>query len=355
MLGVDWRAARVSWTVFLFALALLVLYRAREVILIFVLAFLLAYMLMPMLNLVRRLTPPHVSRTAALGFVYAIVLAIVGLLVSWIGGQLIQETTTFAQRLPGYIQKHNLTSITLPYWLEPERARIVELIQSQLDTAAEKLLPLLQKALGGVLGIASSLLFVVLVPILAFLFLKDAEEIRGTLLTWVPAERRVMVDSVVQDIHVMLVQYIRAIVILSIATAITYMVFFSAIGLPYAVLVSVLAAPLEFIPVFGPLTAAIIIIVVALVTGYPHVLWILVFFLAYRMFQDYVLQPYLMSSGVELHPLLVLFGALAGESVGGLWGMFLSVPVLAILRIVIVRVMRTQRSKLSPVREAPTR
>ena len=355
MLGIDWRAARVTWTVFLFAFVLFVLYRAGEVILIFILAFLLAYMLMPMLNFVRRLTLPHVSRTAALGFVYAIVLAIAALLVSWIGGQLVQETTTLAQRLPGYIQKHSLSTITLPYWLEPARMRVVELLQTQLDSTAEKLLPLLQSALGGVLGVAGSLLFVVLVPILAFLFLKDAEEIRASLLSWIPADRRTVVDSVVQDIHVMLVQYIRAIVILSMATAIIYMLFFSAIGLPYAVLVSVLAAPLEFIPVFGPLTAAIIIIVVALVTGYPHVLWIIVFFLAYRMFQDYVLQPYLMSSGVELHPLLVLFGALAGEAVGGLWGMFLSVPVLAILRIVIVRVMRAQRSKLERVTDAPAR
>lgn len=355
MLGIDWRAARVTWTVFLFALALLVLYLAREAILIFVAAFLLAYMLMPMLNFVCRLTPPHVSRTAALGFVYVIVLAIAVLLVSWIGGQLVQETTTLAQRLPGYIQKHNFSNISLPSWLEPARLRLDELLQSQLDTAAERLLPLLQKALGGVLGIAGSLLFVVLVPILAFLFLKDAEEIRASLLSWVPAERRAMVDSVIQDIHVMLIQYIRAIVILSMATAVIYMIFFSAVGLPYAVLLSVLAAPLEFIPVFGPLTAAIIIIVIALVTGFPHILGILMFFLAYRMFQDYVLQPYLMSSGVELHPLLVLFGALAGESVGGLWGMFLSVPVLAILRIVMVRVMRAQRSKLRTVTDAPTR
>src|SRR4051794_29481151 len=121
MLGIDWRAARVTWTVFLFAFVLFVLYRAGEVILIFILAFLLAYMLMPMLNFVRRLTPPHVSRTAALAVVYVVVLAIAALLVSWIGGQLVQETTTLAQRLPGYIQKHNLSTIALPYWLEPER------------------------------------------------------------------------------------------------------------------------------------------------------------------------------------------------------------------------------------------
>jgi predicted PurR-regulated permease PerM len=355
MLGIDWRAARVTWTVFLFTLVLLVLYVAREAILIFVAAFFLAYMLTPLLNFVSRRTPPHVSRIAALAFVYIVVVAIVVLLVSWIGGQLIQEATTLAQRLPDYIRKHNVADIPLPSWLEPARQRLLEALHSQLDSATEKILPLLQKAVGGVLGIAGSLLFVVLVPILTFLFLKDAEEIRTSLISWVPADRRTMVDSVVQDIHVMLVQYIRAIVILSAATAVFYMIFFTAIGLPYSVLVSVLAAPLEFIPVFGPLTAALIIIGIALVTGYPHILWIVAFFIAYRMFQDYVLQPYLMSSGVELHPLLVLFGALAGESVGGLWGMFLSVPVLAILRIVIVRVMRAQRSKLEQAATPPSR
>jgi predicted PurR-regulated permease PerM len=355
MLGIDWRAARVTWTVFLFTLALFLLYLAREAILIFVAAFLLAYMLMPMLNFVCRLTPPHVSRTAALGVVYLIVLVIAGLLFTWIGGQLVQEATTLAQRLPDYIQKHSLKDIPLPSWLEPARLRLMEALHSQLDSVTEKALPLLQKALGGVLGVAGSLLFVVLVPILAFLFLKDAEEIRAQMLTWIPANRRAMVDSVVQDIHVMLVQYIRAIVILSAATAMIYMIFFTAIGLPYSVLLSVLAAPLEFIPVFGPLTAAVIIVTIAIITGYPHIWWIIVFFLAYRMFQDYVLQPHLMSSGVALHPLLVLFGALAGESVGGLWGMFLSVPVLAILRIIIVRTVRAHRSRLESVTNAPAR
>ena len=60
------------------------------------------------------------------------------------------------------------------------------------------------------------------------------------------------------------------------------------------------------------------------------------FFIGYRLFQDYVLQPYLLGSGVALHPLLILFGALAGEQVGGVFGMFLSVPVLATLRIVLL-------------------
>jgi predicted PurR-regulated permease PerM len=79
---------------------------------------------------------------------------------------------------------------------------------------------------------------------------------------------------------------------------------------------------------------------VAGLSGYAHVSWILIFLIVYRLFQDYVLSPYLMSSGVELHPLLVLFGVLAGEQVAGIPGMFFSVPVIAALRILFIRTRR---------------
>jgi predicted PurR-regulated permease PerM len=230
--------------------------------------------------------------------------------------------------------------------LEPVRMSILEALRVQLDAVAGKIVPLLQQALGGILGLAGSLLFVIIVPILTFLFLKDSDKLRESLLSWVSRERQPVVDDVMQDIHIMLAQYMRALVTLSVATSIAYLIFFSAIGLPYALLVSVLAAPLEFIPVFGPLIGTLLILAIAIFTGFPHVWWIVIFFAAYRLFQDYVLQPHLMSSGIELHPLLVLFGALAGESLGGLWGMFLSVPVLAILRIVVVRLHRRRVAQI---------
>ena len=124
------------------------------------------------------------------------------------------------------------------------------------------------------------------------------------------------------------------------ATFLSYSVFLGVTGVPYAVLLAGIAGILELIPVVGPLTAGIVTLVVAGLSGYPHVLWILVFLIVYRLFQDYVLSPHLLSSGVEVHPLLVLFGVLAGEQVAGIPGMFFSVPVIAALRIVIVRMRR---------------
>ena len=70
----------------------------------------------------------------------------------------------------------------------------------------------------------------------------------------------------------------------------------------------------------------------------------LIFLVAYRMFQDYLLSPHLMGQGVQLHPLLVLLGVFGGAEVAGVAGSFLSVPVLAMARILYVR---TRRSRLS--------
>jgi len=94
----------------------------------------------------------------------------------------------------------------------------------------------------------------------------------------------------------------------------------------------------------GPLTASVIIVVVALVSG-GQPLVVLIFLLAYRMFQDYVLSPHVMGTGVELHPLLVLFGVFAGAEVAGIPGAFLSVPVLALVRILYFRMRKARAAR----------
>jgi predicted PurR-regulated permease PerM len=106
-------------------------------------------------------------------------------------------------------------------------------------------------------------------------------------------------------------------------------------------LLAAIAGFLEFIPMLGPLTASVVILLVAFVAG-SHVLALLIFLPVYRVFQDYILSPHLMEQGVELHPLLVLFGVFAGAEIAGIPGTFLSVPVIALVRILYLRI-RTAR------------
>ena len=144
------------------------------------------------------------------------------------------------------------------------------------------------------------------------------------------------------DLHLLLARYMRALLLLAIATFVLYLAFLSAVGVPYGLLLAGVSAVLEIIPVVGPLAgASVILVVAALNADYRTLgLWVFLFLCFYRIFQDYVLSPFLMSSGVEVHPVLVLLGVLAGEQLGGVPGMFFSVPVIAALRVILARVRK---------------
>jgi predicted PurR-regulated permease PerM len=90
---------------------------------------------------------------------------------------------------------------------------------------------------------------------------------------------------------------------------------------------------LEFIPVVGPLTAAALIIVVSILTG-SHWLAVIIFLGVWRLIQDYVVSPRVLGKSTELHPLAAIFGVLAGGEIAGILGIYLSIPVMASLRIV---------------------
>lgn len=352
MLGIDIKAARAVWTVFLFALVVATAYAIRETLVVFIVALFFAYMLAPVVEFVCARIPVRFSRIAALAIVY---LALFGLIIAAgiaIGGRVTEEVTSLGNRLPSFFQNPDwIQKIPLPGWLTPMRERIISSIQNEFRSGGKDWMPYVTQAGTKLVSGLSLVFFVVLVPILAFFFLKDGESLRESFIGGLTSGRqRALADEILGDVHILLGQYIRALVILAFATFVSYTIFLSITGAPYSILLGGTAALLEFIPVVGPLAAGITVMLVSGFSGYTHVLWFFIFWMSYRLFQDYVLSPYLMSAGVELHPLLVLFGVLAGERVAGVPGMFLSVPVIATLRVIYVRALRARRQReLTPV------
>ncbi len=207
-------------------------------------------------------------------------------------------------------------------------------VQENLKTAILAAMPFARSVGTEIVLFAGNLIFAVLIPILAFFLVKDGPQIRDALLRWLnPVARPGSLSRIVSDLDDALGQYVRALGLLSLATLIAYGLFFSAAGVPYAIFLAAIAAFLEIIPLLGPLTAALISLFVAGVSGYDHLLWIAGFFLGYRISQDYVLYPYLMGGKSRIHPVMIIFGLLAGEELGGVAGIFLSVPVIVALVI----------------------
>jgi len=345
MFGIDRYAARAVWTVALVLLLLALVYLVRKTLFVFIVALLLAYLLSPLVDLLDRLGPRRRTRTAALSAAYAILILGVVLIGQQIGSRVVEEANSLSRKAPQMLAQWEKAANEPGAPADSLRQQLAGRVRGEFSRWSSDLFAELPKVGIRLLGLASDLVYVVIVPILAFFFLKDGHVIREHILALVDeGPRRMLVDDVLADVHLLLAHYMRAVVLLSCATFVTYSIFFAIIGVPYGMLLATTAFLLEFIPMLGPLTASVIIVVVALVSG-GQPLVVLIFLLAYRMFQDYVLSPHVMGTGVELHPLLVLFGVFAGAEVAGIPGAFLSVPVLALVRILYFRMRKARAAR----------
>jgi predicted PurR-regulated permease PerM len=351
MLGIDRRAARYAWTVALTLLAICLVYLVRKTLFVFVLALLFAYLLSPLVNLLDRALYGNRTRGLALGLAYIIFVGVVVLIGSQIGSRVVAQANSLGQRLPMLVESWQKGSQNPPTAATSLRDQLLDRAKAEIAARSGDIVSVVSRAGLKALTAAEDLLYIVVIPILAFFFLKDAQVIRQRILDLVEeGPRRELIDDVLADIHLLLARYIRNLVLLSLATFTAYTISFSIMGVPYAVLLAVMAGMLEFIPTLGPFAAGAAIVLVGAISGGP-VLAILIFLLAYRVFQDYILSPLLMKQGMELHPLMVMFGVFAGAEIAGVAGAFLSVPVLALVRLMYERIRKGRRAAtLTPVR-----
>jgi predicted PurR-regulated permease PerM len=342
MLGIERSAVRYTWTSAAALLALWLVYQLRSVLFVFALALLFAYLLSPLVNLLDRAIPRKGTRTMALALAYIILIAVVVVVGFQIGSRVSSQAQVLAGQVPSMLASVEHPWEMVPAAVNDVKAQAIATLRADWVQRSGDMLRALPAAGMQFLSVLSNLVYVIIVPILGFFFLKDGAAIRQSLLELVDAgPSRDVWESVLADVHLLLAHYMRALVLLALATFTAFSIGLSILGVRFGVLLAVIAMALEFIPMIGPLAAAAITLVVTLFSGVSF--WpVAVFIVAWRMFQDYFLSVRLMGQGVELHPLLVLFGVLGGAEVAGVAGSFLSVPMLAMIRIVWVRTRRAR-------------
>jgi predicted PurR-regulated permease PerM len=351
MLGLDRKAARYTWTAVAVLLTVELVYVLRSTLFVFAVALLFAYLLSPLVNLLDRALPAQRTRGLALALSYILLISVTAAVTVQIGSRVVEQAETLSKKFPEMVARWESSGERTPEEAGSLKTQIFDNIRGEIIRRANDAVHLLPAAGVRLMSLASNLIFLIIIPVVAFFFLKDSETMRAHILGLVDAGPwRTRLDSILSDAHRLLAHYMRALVLLSIATFVAYSSFFLMIGVPFGVLLAVIAMFLEFIPMIGPLSAGVTIVLVSAVSG-SHVVAVIAFLIVYRMFQDYVLSPYLMGQGVELHPLLVLFGVFAGAEVAGVAGSFLSVPVLALVRIIYLHM---RRSKLTTRAGEPT-
>ena len=348
LLGIDPKAARYTWTAALVLLLLATIYVIRRTLIVFVIALLFAYLLYPLMDLIdRHLTSK--TRTPALAMTFVLVIGILAVFGSLIGSVVASQAANLAQEAPVFLDRLRQNPASAPEGVKSLASQVTGALEGQLRQHYGDIVSTLPRLSLRILSASRNLIYVIIIPILSFFILRDGRGIRDSFVEMLDSGQQAAKETL-DDAHTLLLVYMRSLLFLCCATFISFSIVLSAMGVPYAILLAATAFPLEFVPMVGPLTAALIIIVVSVVTGYQHMWWLVVYLALYRLFQDYVLSPQIMGKGVELHPLLIVFGVFAGGEVGGAAGIFLSIPILALIRLLYHRSLH--RSKRNSSRSA---
>ena len=331
MLGIDPKAARITWTTAVTLLLLAAVYAIRRTLVVFAIALLFAYLLHPLVDHISRRFPPK-NRTPALALTWLTVMGLLAALGTVIGFRVVAEARQLILHPPsvrGFLDVLRIAHPALSPMIGAAQGRLHQQISEIVSAAPQISL--------SVLAASANLIDLIVIPILSFFILKDGRSILYAFLAMLHGgSSRAGAQRTLAEVHVLLLQYMRSLLILCGVAFTVFSIALTAMGVSYALLLSSIAFLCEFIPLVGPITETVAILAVSALTGYPHMWWLAAFLGAFRLVQDYGIWPRLMSRGIELHPLWVIFGVLAGGQIGGVAGIFLSVPVLALSRLLLI-------------------
>ena len=330
---IDTRTSRILFTALLFALGLGFLYVARKTLIVFLFAVFFAYLMEPAVSRLEKLL--H-GRGRAIAVIYILLLAGVSLFFFSVGPRIGREAARLGQSLPDLLNRVSSGDIAHEIGREHGLSTATQDKLRQLLTQNSDDIKKYVERFGlRAASVAKEVWVLVLIPVLAIFFLKDGRVFSDVALSVVQSRpQREFLEAVIADMNQMLAQFIRAQLTLAALSLMMYTSFLGLMGFSYALVLGTAGGVMEFIPVVGPLVAALLILSVAVLTNFGHWAVLILFLLAWRLVQDYVITPRVMGKSMELHPLAAIFGVMAGGEIAGVLGVYLSIPVMASLRIV---------------------
>jgi predicted PurR-regulated permease PerM len=328
----DRRTVNVLCTILLFTVVLAIVYVARGVLVIFTFAILFAYLIDPVVRFLlrhslifRNLRGPHVAEA------YLFLLILIPLTIHFVAPGSLGKTTRVVKQMPALVADISTgeiaTQLGTKYgWSEPQQQRLKSLlVQHQGDIEG--------LARGWERHAFSALAGLVVVPILAIFFLSDGANMVDSLIRLLATSDNLEeLRSLAGELNSMLHHYIRAKVTLAGLSLVFFSLATLLLGFPHFLALGLLAGVLEFIPVAGWMISAVTIISIGAMT-HAHWIWMAALVALWRMLMDYGISPRVMGHELEIHPLLAIFAVMVGGAIGGIVGIYLSVPFVAMLRV----------------------
>lgn len=336
----------------LLVLALLGIYTVRSLLIPIIMAMVLAYVVLPIVDFLHQRT--RLNRAMAVALVYLVIVAILIAIPVTTIPQLINQGNNLVNNIPGYIEDVG-EFLNKPLIIGDYSIPLNELPLEQIyDVISQNIIAIIQtigrqgfNIFGSVASrTVSTVLWIIIVLVLSLYMVKDYRELWASFVTLTPNTYQADLQHLGREISDTWNDFLRGQLILGIVVGTIVTIIALIIGLPNALVLGLLAGILEFIPNIGPTIAAVPAILLALFQSEGSWLGSLVgpvwfaiivlglYFLIQQLENNF-LVPRIIGRSLNLHPLVVFIGALAGASMAGVLGILLAAPILASGRIII--------------------
>lgn len=175
-------------------------------------------------------------------------------------------------------------------------------------------------------------------PIMLYYMLKEGGKFGEMIVSFLPNRFKEVGASVLDEINNALKGFIVGRVLINLALGVLMYIGFLIIGLPYALLLTVVAVIANFIPFIGAILSSIPIVIIGFIQSPGTAIWSLVVILAAQQIQDNLIGPYIFGKQLAIHPITIIILVLVGQDLGGIIGILLVVPIYMIIKIIVTRV-----------------
>ena len=296
----------------------------------FFVAFLLAYLIHPLILWIERIRLPRVISVCLF---YILIFGCLYGTISWFLPTIIHELHDLVINLPTY-----LTAIQQQLLIFDDRfgLNLSDTFFNQyevwISTLTNHIKEVSTWAFSLIFSIIGSLMFIVIVPIALFYFLKDYEKIINGLQKLVPFKYRNHVINFSHLLEASLGSYIRGVAVIMACVALIATILLMFAGIDYALLFGVIIGVLDIIPFIGPFIGAIPVVIFALSISWNKVILVVITLAILQVIEGNFLQPFIIGRNVDIHPLLIMILMMLAGSFFGLMGVFFAIPVFLVIR-----------------------
>jgi predicted PurR-regulated permease PerM len=294
------------------------------------------YLLNPVVSALERRGLP---RVAGAGIVYILFLCIVALVVSLLVPVVTRQVTAVIDHFPDYLADGQaaVRRLAARFGQEPNFRLDAEQVREWLSAGENR--QAVTRYLTGLRSFTNSLIsgliVIVLGPVMAFYLLVDLPRLKRGSMALIPPARREEITTLMDRIGQAVGGFFRGQLLVALFVGVASSIGLWAIGLPFWLLVGMVAGVFNLVPLVGPFIGGGLAVIIALIDGQPlKALWAAIVLLIVQQIDNHLISPNVMGRTVQLHPVVVMLGLLVGASFAGLFGMLVIVPLIAVAKIV---------------------